>query len=51
MKPLKFAWYVALILALGVTIVGCGGGSPSNGSSKSITFWSAPNPPQQQEVR
>ena len=47
MKSPRHIWYIALILALGAAIVGCGGGSQSSGSAKSITFWSAPNPPQQ----
>src|SRR5579859_3900166 len=47
MKSPGHIWYVALILALGVAIAGCGGGGQSSGSPKSITFWSAPNPPQQ----
>jgi multiple sugar transport system substrate-binding protein len=50
MKSTKLTWSVALIFLLSIVIAGCGGGSSSSSgssSSTSITFWAAPNPPQQ----
>jgi multiple sugar transport system substrate-binding protein len=49
MKITKVFSYFGLMIILSCAVVACGGGQGGQGSSndKAITFWAAPNPPQQ----
>jgi multiple sugar transport system substrate-binding protein len=48
MKLKRITWAVALILIAGIALVACGGAGGQSGSGTvSISFWAAPNPPQQ----
>ncbi|MBE3559721.1 MAG: carbohydrate ABC transporter substrate-binding protein [Ktedonobacteraceae bacterium] len=49
MRLKNFFYWLALICCAGILLTACGGsGSPANNAgAKTISFWAAPNPPQQ----